>query len=271
MSQGSATAAKGAAIIIALALAAGGGYWAGHRGSGGSTAPVAAAGAPARTILYYRNPMGLPDTSPVPKKDGMGMDYVPVYEGDEVAPAAAQLKVSLGQGPETGRQDRGRGAPDADAGNPCRRHRVQADERKVQVIAPKFEGFIERLLVNQTGQPVKPRPALMEFYSPDLVLGPAGIRARPRRARQAWRRRHAEAREGRHALSWPKAALSRLRNWDISAAQIDRLRNGGEPTRTLTLSSPDERAWSWRSTPSRACASCRARCSTRSPTCRTCG
>src|SRR5258708_39838659 len=32
-------------------------------------------------IRFYRNPMGLPDTSPVPKKDGMGMDYIPVYEG----------------------------------------------------------------------------------------------------------------------------------------------------------------------------------------------
>ena len=30
----------------------------------------------ARKILYYRNPMGLPDTSPVPKKDPMGMDYI---------------------------------------------------------------------------------------------------------------------------------------------------------------------------------------------------
>ena len=27
-------------------------------------------------VLYYRNPMGLPDTSPVPKKDSMGMDYI---------------------------------------------------------------------------------------------------------------------------------------------------------------------------------------------------
>jgi hypothetical protein len=27
--------------------------------------------------------MGLPDTSPVPKKDSMGMDYIPVYEGDD--------------------------------------------------------------------------------------------------------------------------------------------------------------------------------------------
>src|SRR6266850_8456197 len=43
--------------------------------------PPAPAGAPnaERKILYYRNPMGLPDTSPVPKKDSMGMDYIPVY------------------------------------------------------------------------------------------------------------------------------------------------------------------------------------------------
>ena len=32
-----------------------------------------------RRILYYRNPMGQPDTSPTPKKDEMGMDYIPVY------------------------------------------------------------------------------------------------------------------------------------------------------------------------------------------------
>ena len=37
------------------------------------------AAATERKVLYYRNPMGLPDTSPVPKKDPMGMDYVPVY------------------------------------------------------------------------------------------------------------------------------------------------------------------------------------------------
>jgi Cu(I)/Ag(I) efflux system membrane fusion protein len=33
-----------------------------------------------RKILYYRNPMNPEVTSPVPMKDEMGMDYVPVYE-----------------------------------------------------------------------------------------------------------------------------------------------------------------------------------------------
>ncbi|MDP2980594.1 MAG: efflux RND transporter periplasmic adaptor subunit, partial [Candidatus Omnitrophota bacterium] len=33
-----------------------------------------------RKLLYYRNPMNPEATSPVPMKDQMGMDYVPVYE-----------------------------------------------------------------------------------------------------------------------------------------------------------------------------------------------
>lgn len=36
-----------------------------------------------RKILYYRNPMGQSDTSPTPKKDSMGMDYIPVYADEK--------------------------------------------------------------------------------------------------------------------------------------------------------------------------------------------
>ena len=46
-------------------------------------ATTSSADAPERKIKYYRNPMGLPDTSPTPKKDQMGMDYIPVYEGED--------------------------------------------------------------------------------------------------------------------------------------------------------------------------------------------
>ena len=96
----------GIAIGLIAALAAGGaGYWLGsQRGHGGDAAPAAApapagetAGKKEKKLLYYRNPMGLPDTSPVPKKDPMGMDYIPVYEGgegaDEGSPAGS-VKIS---------------------------------------------------------------------------------------------------------------------------------------------------------------------------------
>ena len=52
-----------------------------------------AAAKPARKIILYRNPMGLPDTSPKPKKDEMGMDYIPVYEGEDEG--GESFKISL--------------------------------------------------------------------------------------------------------------------------------------------------------------------------------
>ena len=63
----------------------------------GSTAPQpkkSQASGGDRKIRYYRNPMGLPDTSPTPKKDSMGMDYIPVYEGDDQDDGNA-VKVTL--------------------------------------------------------------------------------------------------------------------------------------------------------------------------------
>ena len=82
-----------AASLLTLALGAGGGYSLGQR----ADAPAHTEQAPqARKILYYRNPMGLPDTSPVPKKDPMGMDYIAVYEGeqDDEPASANQIKIS---------------------------------------------------------------------------------------------------------------------------------------------------------------------------------
>jgi len=49
-------------------------------------ARVAAAPGGARTPLFYRHPMRADVSSPVPAKDEMGMDYLPVYE-DDAAPA----------------------------------------------------------------------------------------------------------------------------------------------------------------------------------------
>src|SRR3954465_2012492 len=59
-----------------------------------------AAGEAPRKIKYYRNPMGLPDTSPVPKQDSMGMDYIAVYEGEDSDDGA--IKLSPGKIQRTG-------------------------------------------------------------------------------------------------------------------------------------------------------------------------
>lgn len=77
-------------LIATLLLTTGGGagyYLALHRSAAATSSSVTNE----PKILYYRNPMGLPDTSPTPKKDSMGMDYIPVYEGEDgAAPASEQ-------------------------------------------------------------------------------------------------------------------------------------------------------------------------------------
>ena len=83
-------------LVAGMAAGAAGSYWYAHRPEPVATPAAAEQSQPAkaeRKILYYRNPMGLPDTSPVPKKDTMGMDYIPVYADEHDDPNT--VKVSL--------------------------------------------------------------------------------------------------------------------------------------------------------------------------------
>lgn len=116
----------------------------------------------ARKILYYRNPMGLPDTSPVPKKDSMGMNYVPVYEGDDVDDGT--VKLSPGKIQRTGVKS-----------EPVERRvvrvsvkapgTIQLDERRVSVIAMRAESFVQKIADVTTGTRVKAGQPLMQIYS----------------------------------------------------------------------------------------------------------
>ena len=187
-----------------------------------------------RKILYYRNPMGLPDTSPVPKKDTMGMDYIPVYadEGGTTVPGTVAIS------PER-IQMLGVRTEAVSLRSMVRTVRavgtVAADERRIGVVNPKFEGWIEQLHVSTTGQAVRRGDALLEVYSPDLVLAQREyLVARSAAADMA--QADPMARDNAKAIA--AAALSRLKNWDISADQLARLQRTGTATRTLTLTAP---------------------------------
>jgi Cu(I)/Ag(I) efflux system membrane fusion protein len=196
--------------------------------------PAAATAPPGgeRKILYYRNPMGLPDTSPVPKKDSMGMDYIPVYAEDAGETGIVKINPERIQmlGVRTEAVTRRSIAHTVRAIGT-----VAADERRIGVVNPKFEGWIEKLLVNTTGQAVRRGEPLLEVYSPDLVLAQREyLVARAALADMA----HADAMARDNAKAIADAALSRLKNWDISADQLARLQRSGVATRTLALSAP---------------------------------
>ncbi|MCU0764638.1 MAG: efflux RND transporter periplasmic adaptor subunit [Burkholderiaceae bacterium] len=232
-----ASIGKGIALLAALAVAAAAGYWFGGRHP--SLAPDSAAGAAAppekggRRILYYRNPMGLPDTSPTPKKDSMGMDYIPVYEGEQ-EDAGGGVKISDAKIQRLGVRSvpverRALDAVVRASG------RIEADERRLATVTPKFEGYVEKLFVNATGQYVARGVPLFEAYSPELL---------------ATQREYAIAAQGLAQLKGADeatvagmkrladSALERLRNWDVTDEQIAQLAAGGQPQRALTFRAP---------------------------------
>jgi RND family efflux transporter MFP subunit len=227
------------AVVMLIAIALGAGFVLGRRGAPTAPPPTAAASggvaAPKsgeRRILYYRNPMGLPDTSAVPKKDQMGMDYIPVYEGDEQGGSGVTVSADRIQalGVRTELVSRSPFAQDVRAVGT-----IELDERGQYTVAPKFEGWIEKLHVNTTGQAVARGQALAEVYSPELVSAQREYLI-AYRATRSMAGAGPEAQQGVRQLA--DASLERLRNWDISEQQIQRLRDSGEPRRTLTLVAP---------------------------------
>jgi len=236
-----------AVAVIAAAIAAGAGYWLGHKGpasqaQGTASATAAAvdagagAGGTQRKLLYYRNPMGLPDTSPTPKKDPMGMDYIAVYAGgaDEEPAAANQVRISTEKVQKLGVRVEAAQLRALDK-TVRASGRIEPDERRVYAVSPKFEGYVERLHVNVTGQAVGKGQALFEVYSPELVSAQREY-AIAVQGVSTLKDAGGQAQSGMQQLA--DASLQRLRNWDISEAQIKALTQSGATTRTLTFRSP---------------------------------
>ena len=221
-----------AAAAVLLALVAGWFIGRGSRSDAESAALPTGSDQP-RKVLYYRNAMGLPDTSPVPKKDSMGMDYIPVYEGGE-APAKPGTVV---MSPEKVQKLGVRTEPVRLQGlSPSIRASatVQVDETRQYVIAPKFEGWVERLYANQTGMSVRRGQPLLSVYSPELVAAQNEYRIADTAARKLQASDPASAATMRRLRD---ASRARLRNWDISDAQLTEI--GRNPTRgNLVLASP---------------------------------
>src|SRR5262249_22731280 len=117
-------------------------------------------------VLYYRNPMGLADISNEPKKDSMGMDYIPVHE-NEAADNGNLVRVSLDKVQKLGvsfeaAQERKLSRNIRAVGS------VQADESRQLAVASRFDGLVEKLYISKTGDQVQAGQKLLEINSPDL-------------------------------------------------------------------------------------------------------
>jgi Cu(I)/Ag(I) efflux system membrane fusion protein len=103
--------------------------------------------------------------------------------------------------------------------------RVAVDERRTAQVRTKFEGFIDTLYANFTGQPVRRGDPLAAIYSPDLLATQNELIL-------------AERNHSDLGRTLTDAARTRLRLWDMSAADVDRVARTGKPMRDVVLRSP---------------------------------
>ncbi len=113
---------------------------------------------------------------------------------------------------------------------------VEFDERRMAYVSPKFGGWVERLHVDFTGQPVRRGEPLLEVYSPELVTAQEELLLAARMAESVGDSPVGQVAEG--ATDLLDSARRRLAYWDLSGAQIERLLETREVRKTMTLHAP---------------------------------
>jgi|GEM_PF-465536 len=178
-----------------------------------------------RKVLYYRNPMGLPDTSPTPKKDSMGMDYIPVYAEEASAPPGT-IRISLDKVQRSGVRTEA-----AERRSMSRIVKVpgivEPDESRVAAVTARFNGFIDELYVAVTGHQVKEGEPLARIWieSPEILQ------------KQADYLLAIKASGGRQTPDVQRAERN-LMLFGFPKEAIASLKAGGEAVRSFTLKAP---------------------------------
>jgi multidrug efflux pump subunit AcrA (membrane-fusion protein) len=172
-----------------------------------------------RKIKYYKSAMLLGEISQSPRKDSMGMDMVPVYEGEDesktitVDPATVQK-----MGVRTALITRG----------PLRRiirtvGAIDYNETALADVTTKFRGWIENLYVDSTGKQVRKGEPLFDIYSPDLYSA---------------QNEYVLAMNQTSAPGLKNSARQKLKLFDVSEDQIAELEKSRQAQRTLRVDAP---------------------------------
>jgi len=189
-----------------------------------------------REILFYRNPMDPTITSPVPRKDEMGMDYVPVYADEAGSAVTNGAVVTIDPAVQQNMNVITKTVTRGDV-----KHQIRTvgyldyDQEKMVSVTTKYPGFIEKSYVNYIGQPVRQGETMFDIYAPELVQTEQELLSALRYARSL---SGAPEETRKRAASLAEAARQRLAYWDITDGQIERLEATGEVFRTLQVTAP---------------------------------
>ena len=191
-----------------------------------------------KEVIFYRNPMNPAITSPVMMQDDMGMDYIPVYAdggaGDEPAgtvtidPVTVQnigVRTAIAESRNLSRALNGLG-------------RVDFNEERLARLHPKTSGWIEQLMVDETGKRVSKDTILLGIYSPELVATQQEYLV----ALDNWEtaRNNTATQMKRSAKTILDSARERLQLFDVPTHQIKELEQSRKIKKQLHIHSPFE-------------------------------
>lgn len=173
-----------------------------------------------RRILYYRNPMGLPDTSATPKKDSMGMDYIPVYEGDN--DDGSIVKVSNGKLQRTGVKTT-LASKSVIVQPVIVPGMIMLDERKISVVSTRTDIFVEQVFDVTTGTTISKGQPLFSFFGKEITAASA---------------QYAADIKNSGGKKWANGSIQRLINLGVPQATINKIVETGEAPISVTLTAP---------------------------------
>jgi Cu(I)/Ag(I) efflux system membrane fusion protein len=208
-----------------------------------------------RRVVRYRSPMNPKELSAVPRKDEMGMDFLPVYE-DELTPTreggspagdGAAVEGLAAVTIDSTRQQmiglRTTRAARASLNASWRTvGRVEVDPTRVRRVNVKIEGYVERVFVDFVGKPVRKGQPLFSMYSPSLLAAQEEYLLALKTRRQLDQVADVPGGPGSGAGAAGEDLVSasrrKLELWDVPSEAIERLARAGVPTKTLTFVSP---------------------------------
>ena len=219
-------------IIIALAVGLAGGYWfAGPQSRDGATQTAEDKPKP----LFYRNPMNPEITSPMPAKDQMGMDYIPVYADNANTGPAGTVSINpvvvQNIGVRTAAAERRTLAREI-----YTHGRVDYDEQRITRLHPKTQGWIEIQRIGTTGEAIAFDEILLSIYSPQLVSSQQEYLLALHNLETLSTSPFEDVSRG--AADLVDTSLERLRLFDVPEHQIEMLKNERKVSKLLHIHSP---------------------------------
>lgn len=209
-----------AAVLLLLTTAVG--FYLGRHFTVSEPHNSKAAPAAANKILYYRNPMGLADTSPTPKQDSMGMDYLPVYQNElpqqDLVTIDNHKIQTLGVQTQAVKQE--------SIGRDIRAlATLEIDEATLSDISPRFAGWITDLRVNTQGQGIAKGEILFTATIPNLYYAELAYKQAVKRTLET---ATAAPDVQRQAELQMLASMERLEEMGVPLDEMERLQRGGE-------------------------------------------